>query len=364
MTQRLRLRSVHARWVTDETKAVRGHNEQQPVDCELDAGEWIGIVGRNGVGKSTLLHAIAGAAPFVWGSVEVDDVHQDPADPWICFLSGVGFVTQHAELMPPDHAPLTVADARNLAIASRPALNNEPALRDALGMMASFGWISNWNDEEDDDKSSIEPRLFDLVVAMLSLPRVLLLDEVIGTWAQAEQCAERYREIRLLAPHATVLFTDHAFSRAVEVADRVLWLHSELGGAPEMVVADRNAPAYDVERMGELKTALGQLDTVSPKTHTGRRSSAILSPECFVIDELASAARAKMPWGQRRAWLRSISRRAPFLRERKPVCSLSGGQQIVLAAILLDAVDQRLDSTEFVHLDPASMQLVHELHLE
>ncbi len=43
----------------------------QSIDLSIDA-ERIGLVGRNGVGKSTLLHIISGAVPPMSGSVSAN----------------------------------------------------------------------------------------------------------------------------------------------------------------------------------------------------------------------------------------------------------------------------------------------------
>ena len=50
-----------------------------PVDFSAMAGEVVGVVGRNGVGKTTLIETIAGIIPMVSGSISLNEVVWDDA---------------------------------------------------------------------------------------------------------------------------------------------------------------------------------------------------------------------------------------------------------------------------------------------
>ena len=50
-----------------------------PVDFSATAGEVVGVVGRNGVGKTTLIETIAGIIPMVSGSISLNEVVWDDA---------------------------------------------------------------------------------------------------------------------------------------------------------------------------------------------------------------------------------------------------------------------------------------------
>ena len=69
---------------------MRLEGESQPIlrdlDLELDAGQTIGVSGRSGVGKTTLMHAIAGLVPWlrsaeIDGEVEVEGESVADLDP-------------------------------------------------------------------------------------------------------------------------------------------------------------------------------------------------------------------------------------------------------------------------------------------
>lgn len=75
----------------------RGRSEVvHSVDLDVQAGEFIAIVGANGAGKTTLLQAIAGVIPVPKGRVSIDGV--DPARTDLRSLSRrIGFVFQNPE---------------------------------------------------------------------------------------------------------------------------------------------------------------------------------------------------------------------------------------------------------------------------
>jgi iron complex transport system ATP-binding protein len=69
--------AVHVRAVTVD------HGDRtilHPIDLDVAAGSWLGIVGPNGAGKSTLLRALAGTVPYS-GSVTLGDQATDGLGP-------------------------------------------------------------------------------------------------------------------------------------------------------------------------------------------------------------------------------------------------------------------------------------------
>jgi len=70
------------------------------IDFTVDDGEIVGIVGRNGVGKTTLLKAIMGLLDPDSGSVRFDgrDLTHEPAD--VHARSGIGYVPQGRDVFP------------------------------------------------------------------------------------------------------------------------------------------------------------------------------------------------------------------------------------------------------------------------
>jgi branched-chain amino acid transport system ATP-binding protein len=135
------------------------------LSLSVSAGETVAIVGRNGVGKTTLLELIAGRAQRQSGEIRVGG--RD-----VCRLSiherarmGIGYVPQHREVF----RSLTVSE--HLAIAARPGhwsremvLELFPSLSARLG---SFGA----------HLSGGEQQMLAIARALLTNPSILLMDE-------------------------------------------------------------------------------------------------------------------------------------------------------------------------------------------
>ncbi|WP_416464572.1 urea ABC transporter ATP-binding subunit UrtE [Sphingomonas sp. VDB2] len=70
------------------------------VDLTLDRGQVMALIGRNGVGKTTLLHAIMGTRPLAGGTIRFDgqDITKLPAHKRS--RAGIGFVPQGRHVFP------------------------------------------------------------------------------------------------------------------------------------------------------------------------------------------------------------------------------------------------------------------------
>src|SRR5438046_2711259 len=92
-----------------------GSHTLRGIDLEVPAGACTAILGRNGVGKTTLLRCLMGELPVRSGSVLLDgqDVTRLPA--WERARRGMGYVPQGREIF----SRLTVAE--NLAVGEEAA---------------------------------------------------------------------------------------------------------------------------------------------------------------------------------------------------------------------------------------------------
>jgi urea transport system ATP-binding protein len=137
------------------------------VDLGVPAGEIVCLMGRNGVGKTTLLKAIMGLLPARAGRITLDGTDVTWWSPEARARSGIGYVPQGREIFP----HLTVAE--NLAVArlgcgcagdSEPALELFPRLR---GLLSRKGGVL----------SGGEQQMLAIGRALLTGPRLLILDE-------------------------------------------------------------------------------------------------------------------------------------------------------------------------------------------
>ena len=93
------------------------------LDFEARLGEVTVILGRNGVGKTTLLKSLMGVVPIRSGSITLDgaDVSKDTAYERV--RKGFGYVPQGREIF----GRLTVEENLRMGLASRPARTPIPA---------------------------------------------------------------------------------------------------------------------------------------------------------------------------------------------------------------------------------------------
>jgi ABC-2 type transport system ATP-binding protein len=175
------------------------------VSFDVRPGESIGVVGRNGQGKSTLLKLIAGVMLPDRGRV---DVHAGVAP--LIEITG-GFV-----------ADLTVRD--NIALTAGLHGMSRAAIADRFDDIIEFAEIADFLDTPYKHLSSgMKVRVAFAVVSRLEQP-VLLVDEVlaVGDKAFKRKCYARIEE--LLAGGRTLFLVSHNDRDLRRFCDRGLYL--------------------------------------------------------------------------------------------------------------------------------------------
>jgi urea transport system ATP-binding protein len=137
------------------------------VDLEVGAGELVCLMGRNGVGKTTLLKTAMGLLPARHGSVSFDGAEITAWSPDRRACAGIGYVPQGREVFP----HLTVEENLKVPLlgCGRAAALDEPlelfpALRPLL---ARKGGVL----------SGGEQQMLAIGRALLTRPKLLMLDE-------------------------------------------------------------------------------------------------------------------------------------------------------------------------------------------
>jgi len=157
MADALRLHGLRAGY--GETHVLEG------IDLALAAGESLSIIGRNGVGKSTLLSTVMGHTTLHAGSIELAGARIESAAPHRRALAGLAYVPQEREIFP------SLSVRENLEIGARPGHWTEarvfelfPNLKDRLGHGGT-------------QLSGGEQQMLAIARALLTNPAVLLMDE-------------------------------------------------------------------------------------------------------------------------------------------------------------------------------------------
>ena len=182
------------------------------VDLDLDAGGIVAVLGRNGVGKTTLISTVMGLVRPYEGSVTLDGREIAGARVDAIARAGVGVVPQGRRVF----APLTVAE--HLAIASRRRAPGPWTRARVLDLLPRLGERLG---RRGDQLSGGEQQMLAIARALLGNPRLLLLDEPSDGLAPAivAQVGEVIREVA--AQGMAVVLVEQNLGLAFSVAQNV-----------------------------------------------------------------------------------------------------------------------------------------------
>lgn len=135
------------------------------LDLQLEPGRTTAMIGRNGVGKTTLLELIVGRAQHMGGRLLLDNADLGGLRSFARSRAGIGYVPQEREVFP----SLTVDE--NLAVAKRPGRWDEKAVFDLFPSLAARRRNLGWQ------LSGGEQQMLSVGRALVGNPRLLLMDE-------------------------------------------------------------------------------------------------------------------------------------------------------------------------------------------
>lgn len=155
------------------TKGLRAGYGRVPVlhgiDMEVGEGEIVGVLGHNGMGKTTLLKTLCGIIKPSAGHINFDglDITREPAH--VRNRMGIGYVPQGRGIFP----MLSVTDNLRMGIASHQADEQEAVER----MVAEFPRLEPMMDRTGGALSGGEQQILALARCLISEPDLILLDE-------------------------------------------------------------------------------------------------------------------------------------------------------------------------------------------
>jgi len=145
-----------------------GSHILRDVSFEARPGQVTVLLGRNGVGKTTLLKSLMGLVPIRSGSIVLDGKEIQRATPYERARAGIGFVPQGREIF----ARLTVEENLRMGLAYRPARTPIPPQLYEL-----FPVLKQMLHRRGGDLSGGQQQQLAIARALAAGPRLLVLDE-------------------------------------------------------------------------------------------------------------------------------------------------------------------------------------------
>ena len=141
----------------------------QSVSMDIDEGDFFSVLGRNGVGKTTLLRSVLGLMSRTSGSVKLDGMKLNSLPTHARALAGIGYVPQGRGILP----AFTVRE--NLMIGTFAAQSGQGEIADWV--LELFPILKEFLNRRGGNLSGGQQQQLAIGRALLSQPKVLLLDE-------------------------------------------------------------------------------------------------------------------------------------------------------------------------------------------
>jgi urea transport system ATP-binding protein len=195
-------------------QAYGGSHILRGLSFEARPGEVTVLLGRNGVGKTTLLKSLMGLVPIRSGSIEFDGKAIAHRTPYERARAGIGFVPQGREIF----ARLTVAENLRMGLAYKAAGEQVPP-----ELFELFPVLAQMLKRRGGDLSGGQQQQLAIARALAARPRLLILDEPTEG-IQPSVIKDIGRVIRTLAARGdmAILLVEQYYDFARDLADQFL----------------------------------------------------------------------------------------------------------------------------------------------
>ena len=188
-----------------------GSHILRDVSLQATLGKITVVLGRNGVGKTTLLKSLMGLVPIRSGSMTFNGRAIEKDTPYERARAGIGFVPQGREIF----ARLTVEENLRMGLASQPAGTAIPA-----ELYDLFPVLKQMLNRRGGDLSGGQQQQLAIARALAARPKLLVLDEPTEG-IQPSIIKDIGRVIRMLADRGdmAILLVEQYYDFAEELAD-------------------------------------------------------------------------------------------------------------------------------------------------
>ncbi len=199
---------------------VAGYGETVVLEAlgfALDEGESASLIGRNGVGKSTLLATIMGHTDLHRGSIHGAGQTLSRLAPHRRARAGLGYVPQEREVFP------SLSVLENLAVAARSGTGRHAGRWNTAAVFELFPQLAERRSNRGNQLSGGEQQMLSIGRALMGNPSVLLMDEPTEGLAPVivEQLARALKRLRD-SEGLAILLVEQNTRVALEFSARVM----------------------------------------------------------------------------------------------------------------------------------------------
>ena len=197
-----------------ELRSAYGESEiLHGLSMQIPKGQIVAIMGRNGMGKTTLMKTLMGIVPVTSGAIRVDDTDVTAMKPHQRVASGIAYVPQGRMIF----SAMTVQENVETGLTVTGQKTVPPDIYDLFPVLLEMKGRRGGN------LSGGQQQQLAIARALASNPRALLLDEPTEG-IQPSIIREMARTLRRIRDERglTIVVSEQVLSFALDVADRVM----------------------------------------------------------------------------------------------------------------------------------------------
>lgn len=221
----------------------KGQRALRDVSFEVKKGEFFGIIGRNGSGKSTMLKMLAGIYQPTKGRLEV----KGKLVPFIEL--GVGFNPE-------------LTGRQNVYLNGAMLGFSEKEVADQYDDIVSFAELGKFMDQKLKNYSSGMQVRLAFSMAVRAKADILLIDEVlaVGDADFQRKCFNYFSQLR--KEQTTVIFVSHNMDAIREYCDRAMLIEKNevLAIGPTDAIAEKYLKLFTTDQVSDRQAAQGEQD--------------------------------------------------------------------------------------------------------